>query len=92
MDNNSKNYMLSAEEYNVLQLVTGRSKTDCWFWLVQKNGVDMVEDLEEGKIISLREGLIQLHEAISDVIDDYGLSQSEKDVLFNLFDKFHINK
>jgi hypothetical protein len=56
---------LSTDEYNVLNRIASQTKMDCWFYLaVDNNGGDCVHDLEEGRLISLRQGIEGLNDGI----------------------------
>jgi hypothetical protein len=56
---------LTDAEYNVLNKIATRTKSDCWFWLKQDNhGVDYVHDLEEGKRMCLKIGVKLLYEGL----------------------------
>ena len=57
--------MLTDAEYNVLQLISSKTKSDCWFCVKQdKRGADYIWDLEEGKRMCLRTGIGLLCEAL----------------------------
>ena len=79
--------VLLDEEYNILNLLATRSKMDNWFWLVEKSGKDMVKDLDENKIISLRAALPTFVDGLTD-LNDYGISEEEKDVFLQLVERF----
>lgn len=56
---------LTTDEYNVLQVISSRTKNDCWFWLKQdKNGTDYVWDLEEQRRLCLKTGVSWLVEGV----------------------------
>lgn len=80
---------LTNEEYNLLNYITRKTKTDCWFWLDKdKEGFDCVKDLESGYKITLRHGVQELNEAI---IPEYlGLSIEDIEVYTNLLNKLQI--
>ena len=82
---------LTDDEYNVLQLLSSKSHMDNWFWLIEKDGKNMIKDLEEEKIRSLKSALPDLVEGLTDV--DLGwLSEDEKDVFLRLIDRFDLNE
>lgn len=60
--------ILTESEYTVLDKIATKSKMDCWFQIRQDNGEDYVYDLEEGKRLSLKEGVNMLSEGV-----DYAL-------------------
>ena len=67
---------LTIPEWNVVQRLSSKAKTD-WFWLdTDEDGKDYVKDLEENKIYSLAKGILLLDECLTD-LDDYGLTQAE---------------
>lgn len=56
---------LTSDEYNVLNVISSRTKMDCWFWLKQdKNGTDYVWDLEKQRRLCLKTGVTWLVEGI----------------------------
>ncbi len=80
-----KGFTLSEKEYNLLDKIASQSKMDCWFIIKQsKTGEDYVFDLEENKKMSLRKGIAQLIDGISDMYSEY-LTGDEYDVLLTLF-------
>lgn len=87
-----KNRLLD-EEYNVLNVLATRSKMDCWFCLIEKDGKDMVRDLEadDYTVMSLSTALPMLAEGLLN-LDTYNLSEKEKDVAECLFDRFGIER
>ena len=85
-------YKLLDEEYNVLNLLATRSGMDCWFWLVERGGKDMVRDLEADKytVMPLSKALPIFVEGLLE-LDCYHLSEEEKEVVHQLFDRFGID-
>ena len=81
--------VLLDEEYNVLNLLATRSKMDCWFWLIERKGKDMVRNLEENKIMSLKSALPGFIDGLTD-LDDYFISEEEKAVFLQLIERFGI--
>ena len=74
---------LTELEYNTVNLLATRSKMDCWFMLeTDKQGNDYVFDLEENKKLALKEGIGIMYEGLTD-LDDYGLYDSQKEILEN---------
>lgn len=83
--------ILTNEEYNLLNDITRKTKTDCWFWLDKdKEGYDCVNDLENGRKVTLRFAVQQLNEAI--VPDLIKLSIDEMYLYGELMKKLSINE
>ena len=82
---------LLDEEYNVLNLLATRSGEECWFWLIERDGKDMVRDLEADKytIMSLSTALPIFVDGLLE-LDHYLLTEEEKEVAYRLFDRFGI--
>ena len=58
---------LTALEYDTLSFIAQKSKMDCWFCLVQdKNQNDYVLDLENRKRMSIRQGVKQLVDGMTE--------------------------
>lgn len=84
---------LTNEEYNVLNKISAKTKTDCWFTLEQDaDGTDFVYDLEEGKRVDLETGIAMLMEAIEDKenYESCQLTSDEDVVLNNLLGKLNL--
>ena len=84
---------LTNEEYNVLNKIATKTKTDCWFTLEQDaDGTDFVYDLEEGKRVDLETGVAMLMEAIEDKenYESCQLTSDEDIVLNNLLEKLNL--
>ena len=60
------NYLLTDDEYNVLNLLSSISKMDCWFCLDMddEETYDYVQDLESDEDLTLRAGVAQLNEGL----------------------------
>lgn len=60
------NYLLTDDEYNVLNRLSALSKMDCWFCLAMDDDetYDYVEDLESDEDMTLRAGVSQLNEGL----------------------------
>lgn len=68
---------LSTQEYNTLSFLAEKSKMDCWFILEQdKNQDDYVYDLENHRKMSVRQGVKQLFEGLTQ--QDWNLLDSEQ--------------
>lgn len=81
---------LSTEEYNVLCKIARNTKMDCWFMIEQgKNGHDFVRDIEEGKRLTLQEGVRELQEGMT-TYADCDLSEQEVKVFETLLIKLAI--
>ena len=80
---------LTTDEYNGLNKIAKGTKCDCWFFIAQdeitKN--DYIYDLESGNQIDLQTGVSQLSEAITDPLEDYGLTEDECKAVESLFEK-----
>lgn len=84
---------LTSDEYNVLNVISSRTKNDCWFWLKQdKQGVDYVWDLEEGKRMCLKTGVGLLVEGLDckENYDNCWLNCFENLTFRNLLKKLNI--
>ena len=86
---------LTCDEYNTLNSITRKTKTDCWFCLdVDKEGFDCVKDLESGRKITLRTAVKWLTESVSwmttDDWNDVGVSTKEITTFHNLVTKLEI--
>jgi len=78
---------LTTEEYNLLNKISSDSKMDCWFSLKQnKDGDDIVYDLENSKRVSIRSGVRDLLEGIEGQEKDY-LDLDSAIILINLLRK-----
>lgn len=82
--------ILTETEYNALELIASKTKMDCWFKIIQVEDEDLIEDLENGKKLSLENGLFQFSEGIVDPLSSYGLSNNEINAVINLFKEFNI--
>jgi hypothetical protein len=80
---------LTNEEYNVLNRITRKTNTDCWFMLdTDKDGFDCVYDLENGRKVTLRFAVQQLNEAIVEELLD--ITEEEMHVYNELLKKLEI--
>lgn len=90
MEKEKDNKHLSQIEYDTLDLLATRSRMDCWFMLATDiQGNDYVVDLEENEKLPLKKGVKLLYEGLTD-LDDYGLTDEQKEVLENLFKRLGI--
>ena len=65
--------ILTADQYGVLEKIAKNTGMDCWFCIQQDSSGDYVYDLEEGKRMSIREGIRLLAEGYQPC----GLSEAE---------------
>jgi hypothetical protein len=85
-----KGFILTVEEYNLLNKITRQTKTDCWFCLaVDDKGFDCVEDLEKGYKVTLRFAIKQLNEAI--IPDLLEITSEEKEIYEQLMQKLQLS-
>lgn len=81
---------LTGDEYNLINYITSKTKTDCWFWLDKdKQGFDCVKDLERGYKITLRFAIKQLNEAI--VPDLINITDEERQTYEQLMEKLELS-
>lgn len=84
-----KKYYLSNEEFNVLNRVASEAKYD-WFYIYdRKDGSTGFKDLEANTYRSLRVGISEMDEGLTDY-SDYNLTEEEIAVYENLKKKFNI--
>lgn len=84
---------LTQVEYDLLNKIARKTKTDCWFNIEQdKNGEDYVHDLEEGKKLPLDKGVVQLLEAIDckENYDSCDLTTEEENAFKSLIEKLDL--
>lgn len=84
---------LTSDEYTVLQLISSRTRMDCWFWLKQdKNGTDYVWDIESSRRMCLKTGVELLVEGLDhyDIYKDCRLNCFEDLTFRNLLKKLNI--
>lgn len=81
---------ISIEEESVLNLIAIRSKMDCWFDITfDKHNNQCIYDREEKRFLSLKDGISLLYQGITD-LDDYYLSESQKETFNNLLRRLSI--
>lgn len=79
--------ILTTAEYCVLSKIAESTKMDCWFFIkTNKRGHDYVHDLENGKAIGIRRGVLELADGIYD-LNGLDLTQYEKNVFIELLSK-----
>ena len=85
-------YILTEEEFNVLEKIADRTKMDCWFLISQDDNGDYVEDLENGVRMTLTDGISELVDGMSDPPEDisYGLDSDEIETFYFLLEKLQI--
>lgn len=94
---------LTDEEYEAVYRLAEQSKIDCWFAMKDYNNCEtphtVVYDLERGYNVSLQYGIRLLLEGISwddteecrqIVLNDYGLSDKQYNIVKNLITKLKI--
>lgn len=86
---------LTNQERNILDRITSKTKTDCWFSLItDKQGYDCVYDLEKGYKITLHYACRLLYEACSWMTisdwEDLGVEVNEIETYYNILSKLQI--
>lgn len=85
-----KDYFLTDKEMNVLDYISQVSGNDAWFWIYRKrNGATGFHDLENNAYRSLRVGVAEMDEALTEY-DDYDLTDEEIAVYENIKNKLNI--
>ena len=85
-----KTNKLTVFEWNLLQRLSSKARMD-WFWLdTDEDDRDYIWDLEEHEELTLKEGILQLDEGLTD-LDDYGLNAREKQIYKELIKKVKDN-
>ena len=80
--------ILSDNEYNVLNDISRQTKMDCWFHICVEDGGDYVQDLEQGFLMDMREGVEVLNEGI--IPELLNLTDEEIETYVNLLKQLHI--
>lgn len=89
MARNKIRIILDNKEYNILNYISKKTKTDCWFMLDKdKEGFDCVYDLENKRKITLRFAVQQLNEAV--VPECFDISIEDMSTYKGLLDKLNI--
>lgn len=84
-----KKYYLTNEEFNVLNHIASEAKYD-WFYIYdRKDGSTGFKDLETDTYRSLRIGIYEMDEGLTDYLD-YNLSKEEIETYKNLKRKLKI--
>lgn len=86
--------ILSEDEYNALSKIAESTKMDCWFAIDTINGIDYIEDLEEGVRMSIGKGVEMLLDGMVENVHDpfYGLSNAEASAFTNLVSRLNIKQ
>ena len=71
------NRKLTGDEFNGLNKIASSTKMDCWFYIMEEAGRDVIWDVENNKILSIEDGVSQLLEGMVDPITEYGLNEDE---------------
>ena len=79
------NRKLSDDEFNGLNKIASSTKMDCWFYIMEEVGRDIIWDVENNKILSIEDGVSQLMEGMVDPITKYGLTEDEIKAVEELF-------
>lgn len=79
------NRKLSDNEFNGLNKIASSTKMDCWFYIMEEVGRDVIWDIENNRILSMEEGVSQLVEGMVDPITEYGLNKDEIKAVEKLF-------
>lgn len=79
------NRKLSDDEFNGLNKIASSTKMDCWFYIMEEVGRDIIWDVENNKILSVEDGVSQLMEGMVDPITKYGLTEDEIKAVEELF-------
>lgn len=80
---------LTDKEYNLLNYITAKTKTDCWFMLSKdKEDFDCVYDLENKRKVTLRFAVQQLNDAI--IPELLNISKEDVNVYEELLNKLEI--
>lgn len=81
---------LSNEEYNVLNKIATESKMDCWFSITDEDCTsDSIYDLENDQFMSIKEGVDQLVEGMTNY-EDYSMTEDEIKTFEELLNKLGI--
>lgn len=83
------NRKLSDDEFNGLNKIASSTKMDCWFYIMEEVGRDIIWDVENNKILSIEDGVSQLREGMVDPITEYGLTEDEIKAVEELFNKIN---
>ena len=76
---------LTGDEFNGLNKIASSTKMDCWFYIMEEVGRDVIWDIENNKILSMEEGVSQLIEGMVDPITEYGMTNDEIKAVEGLF-------
>lgn len=79
------NRKLTGDEFNGLNKIASSTKMDCWFYIMEEVGRDIIWDIENNRILSIEEGVSQLMEGMVDPITEYGLTEDEIKAVEEIF-------
>ncbi len=79
------NRKLTGDEFNGLNKIASSTKMDCWFYIMEEVGRDVIWDVENNKILSIEDGVSQLMEGMVDPITEYGLTEDEIKAVEGIF-------
>ena len=79
------NRKLTSDEFNGLNKIASSTKMDCWFYIMEEVGRDIIWDVKNNKILSIEDGVSRLIEGMIDPITKYGLTENEIKAVEELF-------
>lgn len=79
------NRKLSDDEFNGLNKIATSTKMDCWFYIMEEVGRDVIWDIENNRILSMEEGVSRLMGGMVDTMTEYGLTEDEIKAVKELF-------
>ena len=87
-----KSRKLTDNERSALDKIATATKMDCWFHLVEIDGIDYVEDLENGcKLMGVDEAFRDFADGIVDPLTEYNLTAGEVEAIEKLLKDLEVN-
>lgn len=83
------NRKLTGDEFNGLNKIASSTKMECWFYILEEVGKDVIWDVENNKILTIEEGVSQLMEGMVDPITEYGLTEDEIKAVEGIFEQIN---
>lgn len=86
-------YVMSEEQYNALNKALMKSHLSDIFEVTQEDNVDYIINEEEDEVLSLSDGLAQIHDGLIDFVDCYDFDDNDIEAydslmrLFNIYDE-----